>query len=176
MAIGWPPKTRCMSDGGRVSQSLACLSTPGIALLYSGVASSSAWAAAMASLRSCTGLGMPDCFSSSPLSSGIASIALMTTSTPDSALLAASRSSAELNEPRTLITVDRRSTAGDMGTRGIQKARLFSHDGLGNGEEPCLSQFLRTTNDDKLSDHYLSFATGGPRAVQKLPGYPPSRC
>ena len=99
MATGLPPKTRWMSDGGRVSQSIAFLSTPGIALLYSGVASSSACAAAMASLSSCTGLGMPECSSSSPLYSGIAAIDSMTTSTPDGALLAASRSSAELNEP-----------------------------------------------------------------------------
>src|SRR3546814_10292880 len=53
-ATGLAAKTRGMSAGGREAQSIAFLNTPGILLLYSGVASSSPSALAIASFRSAT--------------------------------------------------------------------------------------------------------------------------
>jgi hypothetical protein len=59
MATGRAPKTRLMSAGGRDSQSMVFLNTPGRLLLYSGVAKSSASALTTASFRALTEGGMP---------------------------------------------------------------------------------------------------------------------
>jgi hypothetical protein len=55
-----------MSDGGRDNQSIAFFATPGIELLYSGVAISRPSAAAILSFSACTGAGTP-ASSTSPL-------------------------------------------------------------------------------------------------------------
>jgi hypothetical protein len=55
-----------MSFGGRVSQSIAFLNTPGSELLYSGVASTSPSAAAIRSFSRVTCAGMPCSVSASP--------------------------------------------------------------------------------------------------------------
>src|SRR6185369_16937474 len=61
-----PAKTRAASAGGRDSQSIAFLKTPGTELLYSGVASSRPSAAAIASFSSATARGTPSAASTSP--------------------------------------------------------------------------------------------------------------
>jgi hypothetical protein len=61
-----PPKTRGMSPGGRVSQSSAFLSAPGMLLLYSGLAISSAADDATLSLSSWARTGTPFAASRSP--------------------------------------------------------------------------------------------------------------
>ena len=63
---GRPPKTRLMSAGGRDSQSIAFLKTPGIELLYSGVTISSASAPTIASFKAATAGGIPSAASTSP--------------------------------------------------------------------------------------------------------------
>ena len=55
-----------MSDGGRLSQSIAFLKTPGMPLLYSGVTSSSPSAATISSFSAATAPGMPSVASTSP--------------------------------------------------------------------------------------------------------------
>ena len=66
IATGLPPKTLGMSLGGRDSQSIAFLSTPGIELLYSGVTSRRPSAPAIRSFSSVTGSGIPRSRSTSP--------------------------------------------------------------------------------------------------------------
>ncbi|MNC89721.1 hypothetical protein D3C83_56990 [compost metagenome] len=56
---GFPPNTRALSSGGRDSQSIAFLNTPGMELLYSGVTSSSPSAAATLSFSNFTAAGAP---------------------------------------------------------------------------------------------------------------------
>ena len=55
-----------MSAGGRDSQSIAFLKTPGIELLYSGVTISSASAPTIASFKAVTAGGIPSAASTSP--------------------------------------------------------------------------------------------------------------
>jgi hypothetical protein len=65
-ATGRPPKTRAMSDDGRLSQSMAFLDTPGMPLLYSGVNSIRPSAPTMRSLSATTACGSPSSRSTSP--------------------------------------------------------------------------------------------------------------
>src|SRR5213594_4088916 len=67
IATGRLPNTRGMSAGGLDSQSIAFLNTPGIELLYSGVASSKPSAVAMLSFNAATVGGMPSVDSTSPV-------------------------------------------------------------------------------------------------------------
>jgi Adenylate and Guanylate cyclase catalytic domain len=70
-ATGLPPKMAWMSAGGLDNQSIAFLNTPGIELLYSGVARSSPSAVAMACFNLVTDCGMPPLASRSPSYSGM---------------------------------------------------------------------------------------------------------
>jgi hypothetical protein len=69
-ANGRPPNTRLTSAGGRPSQSIAFLKTPGRLLWYSGVASSTPSQLTMAFLSALTAGGIP-CASMSPSNSGM---------------------------------------------------------------------------------------------------------
>jgi hypothetical protein len=68
---GLPPKMAWKSAGGLDNQSIAFLNTPGIELLYSGVARSSPSAVAMACFNLVTDCGMPPLASRSPSYSGM---------------------------------------------------------------------------------------------------------
>jgi SulP family sulfate permease len=98
-ATGRSRNTRAVSAGGRDSQSMTFLATPGMPLLYSGVTSSSPSAAAIASLSTVTAAGNARS-SRSPSYNGTSAIDRMPSSLSGGIAAAAARSTAEFNDPR----------------------------------------------------------------------------
>ena len=84
----------------RESQSMAFFATPGIELLYSGVAINSPSAEVILSLSACTAFGTPVDASRSPSYSGMPRIDSIAIVVPAGASSAAARNSMALNDPR----------------------------------------------------------------------------